>query len=256
MRRSGSLPMALIAWKAPAALHPDTYALDVLAGVLGEGRTSRLYQALVEKGVASRVDAGSPSLRDPFLFYVSATARRGVTAERLETALLEEVERVTATPITDEELARAQRRAEADFVFQTNSVTAQARQLGYWAMIGDWRYLRTYLDRIRALTAADVQAVARRTFVVDTRTVGHFVPSDGGGSARPAIAGGVGPRRAAEARRPADRPAPRAGNPGAEPPGDAVRARQRHLRHRAGEPRDSDRRAPCERPGGLARRAS
>ena len=185
VRRSGSLPMVLVAWKAPAARHPDTYALDVLAGVLGEGRTSRLYQALVEKGVASRVDAGSPSLRDPFLFHVSATARQGVTAERLETALLEEVERVAAAPITDEELARAQRRAEADFVFQTNSVTAQARQLGYWAMIGDWRYLTTYLDQIRALKTADIQAVARRTFSVDTRTVGHFVPADGGGSAPP-----------------------------------------------------------------------
>jgi zinc protease len=181
VRRSGSLPMVLIAWKAPAARHPDTYALDVLAGVLGEGRTSRLYQALVEKGVASRVDAGSPSLRDPFVFYVSATARPGVTVERLEAALLEEVERLSAAPIADEELARTERRAEADFVFQTNSVTAQARQLGYWAMIGDWRYLATYLDRIRALTPADIQAVARRTFVVDSRTVGHFVPSDGGG---------------------------------------------------------------------------
>src|SRR5262249_50930205 len=160
---------------------PDSYALDVLAGVLGEGRTSRLYQALVDKGVASRVDAGSASLRDPFLFYVSANARPGVTAERLEAGLLEEVERVVGTPITDEELARAQRRAEADFVFQTKSVTAQARQLGYWAMVGDWRYLTTYLDRIRALTPTDIQAVARRTFTADTRTVGHFVPSEGGG---------------------------------------------------------------------------
>ena len=69
-------------------------------------------------------------------------------------------------------------------MFQTNSVTAQARQLGYWAMIGDWRYLTTYLDRIRALTAADIQAVARSTFSVDTRTVGHFVPADGGGRPR------------------------------------------------------------------------
>jgi zinc protease len=219
VRRSGSLPMALIAWKAPPALHPDTYALDVLAGVLGEGRTSRLYQALVEKGVASRVDAGSPSLRDPFLFYVSATARPGVTAERLETALLEEVERVAATPITDEELARAQRRAEADFVFQTNSVTAQARQLGYWAMIGDWRYLTTYLDRIRALTAADVQAVARRTFSVDTRTVGHFVPSDGGGPAPP-------PPREASAR--VERPK-RGDRPIALPRAPAARAPNRQV---------------------------
>jgi zinc protease len=185
VRRSGSLPMALIAWKAPAAVDPDIYALDVLSGVLGEGRTSRLYQGLVEKGLATRVDANSPSLRDPFLFTVTATARRGVTAEQLEQALLQEVERVTTSPITAEELTRAQRRAEADFVFQTNSVTAQARQLGYWAMIGDWRYLATYLDRIRALSAADIQAVARRIFTADTRTVGHFVPADGGGPAAP-----------------------------------------------------------------------
>ncbi len=185
VRRAGSLPQALIAWKVPDGLHPDGYALDVLAGVLGEGRTSRLYQALVEKGVASRVDAGSPSLRDPSLFYVSATARPGVTAERLEAALLEEVERVTASPVAAEELVRAQRRAEAAFVFQMNSVTAQARQLGSWAMIGDWRYLETYLDRLNALTPADVHAVARRYFVADARTVGQFVPADGGGGAAP-----------------------------------------------------------------------
>jgi zinc protease len=205
VRRGGSLPMVLIAWKVPEARHPDSYALDVLAGVLGEGRTSRLYQALVEKGLASRVDAGAPSLRDPFLFYVSATARPGVTADRLEAALLEEVERVTAAPVTDEELGRAQRRAEADFVFQTNSVTAQARQLGYWAMLGDWRYLETYLDRVRALGPADVQAVARRYFVAESRTVGRFVPTDGGGAAPP-------PPREASARverpRRGDRPIP------------------------------------------------
>jgi zinc protease len=215
VRRSGSLPMALVAWKAPAARHPDSYALDVLATVLGEGRTSRLYQALVEKGLASSVDAGTPSLRDPFLFYVSATARPGVTAERLEAALLEEVERVSAAPITAEELARVQRRAEADFVFQTDSVTAQARQLGYWAMLGDWRYLATYLDRMRALTPADVQAVARRTFSADTRTVGHFVPSNGRGPAGP-------PPREASARversQRGDRPIPLPRAPAGRPP--------------------------------------
>lgn len=205
VRRSGSLPMVMVAWRAPGAAHPDNYALDVLSGVLGEGRTSRLYQALVEKGVASRVDAGAPTLQDPFLFYVTATARPGVTAERLEAGILEEVERLIGSPITNEEWTRAQRRAEADFVFQSNSVTAQARQLGYWAMIGDWRYLGTYLDRIRALTPADIQAVGRRTFTVDTRTIGHFVPSDGGGPAAP-------PPREASARveRPqrGDRPIP------------------------------------------------
>jgi zinc protease len=185
VRQAGSLPMAMVAYKAPASTHPDFYALDVLAMVLGEGRTSRLYQGLVEKQIASQTHAGAPSLRDPFLFYLSATARPGTTAEQLEAALGAEVERVRTEPITPQELARAQNRAEADFVFQTASVTAQARQIGYWAMIDDWRYLTTYLDRIRALTAADIQAVAQKYLVADTRTVGHFVPTEGGGPAGP-----------------------------------------------------------------------
>ncbi|HEV8308691.1 MAG TPA: pitrilysin family protein [Methylomirabilota bacterium] len=185
VRRAGSLPMVMTAYKGPAASHPDFYALDVLAMVLGEGRTSRLYQGLVEKQLASSADAGAPSLKDPFLIYLSATARPGVPAEKLEAALLEEVERVKAAPITDEELARATRRIEADFVFQTDSVSAQARQIGYWAMVDDWRYLATYLDRIRALTPAGIQAIARKYLVPDARTVGYFIPTTEGGEAAP-----------------------------------------------------------------------
>jgi predicted Zn-dependent peptidase len=64
------------------------------------------------------VDAGAPSLRDPFLFYVTATARPGVSAPKLEAALLDEIERVKAAPITAEELARATRRIESSFAYQ------------------------------------------------------------------------------------------------------------------------------------------
>ncbi len=186
VKRAGSLPMAMVAYKAPAATHPDSYALDVLAIVLGEGRTSRLYQGLVEKQIASRADAGAPSLRDPFLFYLSATARSGTTADTLEAALLDEVERVRTAPLTNDELGRARSRIEADFVFRADSVSSQARQIGFWAMIDDWRYLTTYLDRVRALTPADIQAVAQKYFVPETRTVGHFVPTaEGPGVAPP-----------------------------------------------------------------------
>ncbi len=185
VKRAGSLPMAMVAYKAPAASHPDTYALDVLSMVLGEGRASRLYQALVETQLASSADAGVPSLKDPFLFYLSATARPGVTAEKLEAALLEEAEKLKSTPITAEELARVKSRVEAEFVFQADSVTSRARQLGYWAMVDDWRYLTTYVERIRALTADDVQRVAQRYLVPDTRTVGYFIPTTDGAPAGP-----------------------------------------------------------------------
>jgi zinc protease len=83
VKQAGPLPIVTLAYKAPAARSPDFYALDVLATVLGEGRASRLYQALVEKEVASRVEAGAPSLHDPFLFFLTATARPGVAVARL-----------------------------------------------------------------------------------------------------------------------------------------------------------------------------
>jgi zinc protease len=192
VKQAGALPIVMVAYKTPAAKSPDFYALDVLGTVLGEGRTSRLYQGLVDQELASAVEAGAPSLHDPFLFYITATGRPGVAADKLEAALLDEVERLKSAPITAAELARAQRQIEASFAYQTDSVTAQAREIGYWAMVDDWRYLTTYLDRIQALTPADIQSVAQKYFGADIRTVGHFLPTAGGGAP-----GGPPPQEAA-----------------------------------------------------------
>ena len=255
VRRSGSLPMVLIAWKAPAALDIRTATRSTCSsGVLGEGRTSRLYQALVEKGLATRVDAGSPSLRDPFLFTVSATARRGVTAEQLETALLEEVERVTSSSHhrRGADPRPAARRGRLRLPDEQRDRAGPSARL-----LGDDRRLALPHDLSRSDARADAgrhpgggeDDVQRRH--ADRRAL-RAVRRRRPGRAAPAR--GVGPCRAAEARRPTHPPAPRAGRAGAEPPGDAVLARQRHLRHRAGEPRDPDLRAPGERSGGLARR--
>ena len=220
VNQAGALPIVTLAYKVPAASHPDFYALDVLGTVLGEGRTGRLYQALVETELASSVDAGAPSLRDPFLFYVTATARPGVSAPKLEAAMLDEIERIKTAPITAEELARATRRIESSFAYQTESVTAQARELGYWAMVADWRYLTTYMDRIRALTPEAVQTVANRYFLADKRTVGHFVPS----LAEPS------PRRRSGKRRPGSR------SPGATPARSRFRRRRSRRRSTGASP--------------------
>ncbi|MBI4014275.1 MAG: insulinase family protein, partial [Candidatus Rokubacteria bacterium] len=214
VKRAGSLPIVMVAYKAPAAKHPDAYALDVLAMVLGEGRTSRLYQGLVEKQIASSADAGVPSLRDPFLFYLSATARPGVTPDKVEAALLDEVERIKTSPITADELGRAKSRVEAEFVFQADSVTAQARQIGYWAMVDDWRYLTTYVDRIRALGPEEVQRVAQQYLVADGRTVGHFVPAaEGTASPPPPREASARVEKAKRGERPIPLPAPSKSRP-------------------------------------------
>lgn len=185
VRRAGSLPLVMIGYRTPPANSPDSYALDMLASVLSEGRSSRLYQNVVEKQIATDADAGNPSLKDGYLFTLSGTVRPGVTADRLEKALIDEVDRLKQEPVTDAELTRAKNRMEADFVFQNDSVTAQANLLGYWDMTVDWHYVSTYLDRIRALTPADLHKVAQKYFNADDCTVGQFIPTAGGGAAGP-----------------------------------------------------------------------
>jgi zinc protease len=205
IRRAGSLPLVQVAYKSPEAKSPDFYALDALAMVLGSGRTSRLYQGLVEKQVATAAEASDPTMRDPYLFDFSATARPGTTPEQLEQALLAEIERVKTEPVSDEELTRAKNKIEAQFVFQNDSVTEQASQIGYWSSILDWRYLTTYLARVKALTPADLQRVAQKYFIADGRTVGYFIPTTQEGPSGP-------PPKEAGARvekaRPGDRPIP------------------------------------------------
>lgn len=185
VRRAGTLPMTMVAYRGPKGSDPDAYALDLITTILSSGRSSRLYQNLVEKQVASSADASFGSLRDPFLFGLTATARPGGNAPDLEKALLAEVEKVKTEPVTAEELARARSQIEADFVFQADSVTSQANQIGYWAMVDDWKYLSTYLQRIRALAPADLQRVAQKYFTEDNRTVGTFIPTSQGGQAGP-----------------------------------------------------------------------
>jgi len=185
VRRAGSLPMVMIGYRNPPAKSPDAYALDLLSSVLSEGRSSRLYQNLVEKQIATEADAGNPSLKDGYLFTLSGTVRPGVTPDRLEKALIDEVDRLKQEPVTDAELERAKNRIAADFIFQNDSVTAQANLLGYWDMTVDWHYVSTYLEHIRALTPADLQKVAQKYFNADDRTIGQFIPTAGGGPGGP-----------------------------------------------------------------------
>ncbi len=205
VRRAGALPMVEIAYRVPAGKHPDFYALDLLANAVGSGRSSRLYQALVEKELATTVTAGAPTMHDPYLFFFTATARPGVSAERLEAALRTEIEAMRRDLVPEATLQAARNRMEADFLFQTNSVSDQGEQIGYYDVLMGWRYLNTYLDRVRRLTSSDLQKVAARYFVPDASTVGHFVPSS------QAAPGGPPPREASarvELARRGERPIP------------------------------------------------
>jgi zinc protease len=178
VRKEAQLPIIFIGYHTPNHASPDAYPLEVLSTILSAGRTSRLYRRLVyEQRIA--VDAGGDytllSL-DPDLFTFWATVLPEKTVEQVEQALGVEVERLQAEPVGDEELQRAKNQIEAAFVFRQDSVYQRAATLGRHELVAGWRLADEFLPRIRAVTAADLQRVARQYFVRDHQTTAILIP--------------------------------------------------------------------------------
>ena len=114
--------------------------------------------------------------RDPFLYTLSFTAADGVALRALEDVALEEIERVRGEGVTTQELARAKRQLKARLVFENDSVTNVAHQLGYFETVAGAGYLEQIGSRIASVTLDQVGEVARQRLVAQKRTVGWFRP--------------------------------------------------------------------------------
>jgi zinc protease len=184
----GSTAYLLATYRAPAAGDPDFFPMAVLTTVLSgasgmnlfsgspPNRSSRLYRALVETGLAAGVSGSiSPSL-DPYLYSLSATVRSGRSLEEVESALDDEVERVLAEPISAEQLEVAIKQTKAQFAYSSESVTSQGFWLGYSAVVADTEWFETFLDRLEAVTVDDVHRVANSYLARRNRTMGQYVP--------------------------------------------------------------------------------
>lgn len=195
IRREGSAERLMMGYHVPSLTDPDTYPLMVLDQILSGGRSSRLYQALVETGMATSAWSSAGARAQPSLFMLGATARQGVHADQLEKALLEQVEKAKAAAPSDDEMRAAKNQLEAYFVYQNDSVSDQGEQLGYYNTLASWHYLEKLIDNIKAVTAQQVQAVAQKYLTTDNLTVCTFIPTGPPtAGARPSGAG-MGPRR-------------------------------------------------------------
>jgi zinc protease len=178
LRKDAQLPVVLVGYPVPNHRSPDASALEVLSAILSGGKSSRLHRRLVHAGRLA-LDAGGEYSRlsvDPGLFTLWATGRPGKTAEALERALEGEIDRLQAEPVSDDDLARARNQLEAAFVFGQDSIHGRASELARHELAGGARLLDAYLPGIRAVTAADVQRVARRYFARERRTTAVLVP--------------------------------------------------------------------------------
>jgi zinc protease len=200
-RPGGAVPQLQMAFHAPAARDPEFFPVLLLDGVLsgfkgagvfgGEAmgvRSSRLYRALVEQQLA--VDAGSafrPTL-DPTLFEVGATLRPGVSPERVEAAVLDELKRLSEEPVGAGELEKLRKQARAQWVYMGDGVSQQAVLLGSTEIVADGGYLEQFLDRLMSVTPQAIQTAAARLFTDRNRTVGWYLPDAGSSAAAPARA--------------------------------------------------------------------
>jgi zinc protease len=143
-------------------------------------RKARLYTALVERGLASVVNGTLLPTAQPFLYTISLTAMSGVDLDALEGAALDAIERVRTEGVTEQEVARARRQLLARLVFENDSVTNIAHQLGYFETVAGAGYLDSVQERVAGVTTEQVSEAARRRLAPSPRTVGRFVPRGAG----------------------------------------------------------------------------
>jgi zinc protease len=139
-------------------------------------RRARLYCALVERGLASSVAGALLPTEQPFLYTVSATATDGTPLAALEAALLEELEGVRREAVTPAELHRAKKQLHARFVFDSDSVTNIAHQIGYFETIGGVDLFTGMPARVAEVTIDQVAEAARAMLHESNRTIGWFDP--------------------------------------------------------------------------------
>jgi len=175
-----SQPYLLLGYHVPDARNKDSRALEAMANILGQGRSSRLYTALVkEKKVAAMAQAfsGFPSDKFPNLFGVMAVTAAGKTAAECQAAIEEEIEKIKKDAVTDEELTKFKRTTIKSALGQLRSNTNMAALLTYAdVVLGDYGKAFDQIDEIKALTAEDIKRVANRYLTKNNRTIGEIVP--------------------------------------------------------------------------------
>ncbi|HEY7291142.1 MAG TPA: pitrilysin family protein [Vicinamibacterales bacterium] len=192
IRREGTTAYWKCGFHAPAANDADFFPLLVLDAVLtgAKGmnlwssfrvpppqRSARLYRALVERGLASSVSGALLPTAEPFLYTISATATDGIALSAVEAAMLEELDRTNRDGITPAELRRALSQLRARLVFDADSVTNIAHQLGYFETIDALSMFHAAPQRIASVTGEQVATVAKQVLAASNRTIGWFEPS-------------------------------------------------------------------------------
>ncbi len=177
VRRVGDVQLVGAAYHVPGSSHADTAAANALLQIMTEQPAGRLHKALVESKKAAGVFGFPFIFGEPSLFLVGAQLRQEQSLDEARDILLKVVEDIAKNPVTKEEVERAKTNLVKEIDLKLNSVEDVGLEMSEWIGYGDWRLLFITRDRIRKLTAEEVQRVAVNYLKQSNRTLGQFIPT-------------------------------------------------------------------------------
>ena len=178
LRRAGDQQIIVALHHVPPASHPDFAAVDLLAYILGNAPSGRLYRDLVAPGLAAEVGAETRNFRDAAPLFAHAAVPPDGDLAAAEQALKRTFTAIVSEePVTEDEVERARTARLGQLHREFNETEAFARSLSQWLAVGDWRLFFLHRDRIERVTAEDVNRVARAYMRPTNRTLGRFLPT-------------------------------------------------------------------------------
>lgn len=169
----------IIGFRGVNPSHDDSYALDVLSSILGDGRASRLNQVLKEqRQLVYAVSAGNTSYRDDGILQINANFVPD-KALKVENTIFSEIEKIKSHGVTPEELQLAKSLIERDTYYSRESISNISSQLGYTMILtGNPKYYQEYLHNINKVSAADIKRVANKYLGQDKSAVSVILPEN------------------------------------------------------------------------------
>jgi zinc protease len=186
------LPAVVVSYHITYDGNPDAYPLHVLAKILSDGDSSRIYRSLVyEKQLAVAAFGEARLIEHPGLFYAVAVVQPPHRPDEVLRALQGEIDRIKTESVTEDELARAKRQWARDYILGRETDQEKALHLAHAIVIhNDVRTADGEFDLFQNVTVADVQRVARTYFTPESRMLLTVMPGAAGASGRP---GGLKP---------------------------------------------------------------
>lgn len=179
VRRSGGVQLVSAGYHVAPSGHADAAALEVLTRILADTPGGRLHKALVAAGLATRLQSGDITTREPGYLQFGAIVPKGGDLDKAGEELLRVLEGIAAQPVSEAEVARARQQVLKSIDMASNDTARLAIALTDAVAAGDWRLFFVQRDRMAEIDARAVQAAAEKYLKAGNRTLGRFIPTEG-----------------------------------------------------------------------------